>query len=438
MLFQSMVPAVFKEMTTKTYGMANIERKKEASKRLDFYHDDHLDYLEETLNQLFSDPSVMLKAHLNIIRKIVTQLAMVYKTPPARTIEGSEQDQERFNEMIKQASLDVKLRQASRYVKLLKTILLRPVWRKGQMDLDILTPDILDVACGLSPEDIQEVLITDYGTSQQIEEVEFSYWSAESWRRLDHAGNVIEEQPNPYKILPFVPRFDYPPPGSEFWLTGGDDLVSLQEAINVKLVDLLHLLQMQSFGVGWIKGAQGGGTLKVDPGSLVELPGEKEAAIGFESQKAEIGQVVNAIDKLIKWAVVSQGLSAASMSTDLSDRQSGEAKRIDKQELDEARLEDVALWRKYERQLFNIMRVVWNYHNSRSKISEQARLKIDFSDPKTPASPKEEAEADDLALAQGVITPVDLVMRNNPDLKTREEALEYLMKLKEETRTLES
>jgi hypothetical protein len=313
MLFASMVPAVFERLKIDAFNLANNARKRETAKRLDFYFSEQLEHLEAQLAELFSDPSSMVRCHLNLVKKIINQLAQVYRTPPARTIEGSEKDKEIFKTMVEQCGLDVKMKQASRFCKLLKTILLRPVWRNNRLDLDILTGDFVDVITGDTPEDLKEVLITDYGPSGKIEDLTFSHWTASSWRRLDHNGNILEEAPNPYQILPFIGIFDYPPTGSTFWLPGGSDLIAIQSAVNVQIVDLLHLLAQQSFGVGWIRAGGQGGSLRADPGSLVELPAE--GAIGFESQKAEIDSVVDAIDRLMKWCVVSNGLSAASMSS---------------------------------------------------------------------------------------------------------------------------
>ncbi|KKL87318.1 hypothetical protein LCGC14_1935900, partial [marine sediment metagenome] len=296
---------------------SNQARKADAAKRLDFYHDEQLEHLEEKLDELFSDPSGMVKAELSIVKKIINNLAQVYRENPVRMLNGQEKDMELYKEITEVCSLNIKMKQASRYTKLLKTVLLRPVWRMNKLDLDILTGNILDVETGDSPEDLKKIVITDYGNTDRIEDVTFSLWTADSWSKLDFRGNIIEQDMNPYKILPFIPLFDYPPTSGSLWLSGGDDLISLQEAINIKLVDLLYLLAQQSFGVGYIKGVAGGGSVKVDPGSLVELPENGE--IGFEAQKAEIKEVVDAIDKLIKWACVSNGLSSASMSTDASE-----------------------------------------------------------------------------------------------------------------------
>jgi hypothetical protein len=437
MLFTSMVPQVFEQMKVDAYSLANTARKRETAKRLDFYFSEQLEYLEAQLAELFSDPSSMVRCHLNLVRKIINQLAQVYRTPPARTIEGgSDKDKTIYKEIMEQCQIDTRMKVASRFAKLLKTILLRPVWRNNRLDLDILTGDFVDVITGDTPEQLLEVLITDYGPSGKIEDVTFSHWTAESWRRLDHNGNILEQAENPYGVLPFLPVFDYPPTGSTFWLPGGSDLFSIAEAVNLKLTDLLHLLAQQSFGVGFIKGSSGGANLRVDPGTMIELPENGE--IGFRSQEAQIGEVVNAIDKLVKWACVSQGLSAASMSTDLSDRQSGYAKTIDLLEMSESRQDDLPLWRNYEKQLFQLMRVVWNTHNPTKKLSDSCTLAIDFSDPRPAASPKEQAEAWDMQLAMGVISPVDVCMSLNADFQTREDALAHLLKLKEETQALNS
>ena len=411
---------------------SNQARKADAAKRLDFYHDEQLEHLEEKLDELFSDPSGMVKAELSIVKKIINNLAQVYRENPVRMLNGQEKDMELYKEITEVCSLNIKMKQASRYTKLLKTVLLRPVWRMNKLDLDILTGNILDVETGDSPEDLKKIVITDYGNTDRIEDVTFSLWTADSWSKLDFRGNIIEQDMNPYKILPFIPLFDYPPTSGSLWLSGGDDLISLQEAINIKLVDLLYLLAQQSFGVGYIKGVAGGGSVKVDPGSLVELPENGE--IGFEAQKAEIKEVVDAIDKLIKWACVSNGLSSASMSTDASEA-SGLSKLVDKQELSEMRQDDIALFRSYEKKLFNIMRVVWNTH-SQKKLSEAAVLSIDFADPSPEIDPKTQAEAWDLQLAMGVLSQVDIAMELNPDLATREDAITHLMKIKEETRLL--
>jgi len=151
----------------------------------------------------------MVKVSLNIVKKVINNLAQTYKEPPVRTLDASEKEQKIYAEILEQSAFDVKMKQASRYAKLLKTILIRPVWRNEKIDLDILTGNLLDIKTGDTPEILEAVLITNYGTTDKVEDITYSYWTPEIWRRLDYRGNIIEEADNPYSILPIIPLFDY-------------------------------------------------------------------------------------------------------------------------------------------------------------------------------------------------------------------------------------
>jgi Phage portal protein, SPP1 Gp6-like len=439
LLFQSTVPQIFNQMGLGLYNSDNVARKNEHTKRLNFYHDAQLQYLDLQLKELFSQPEKMLRLELNIVKKVINSVSQTYTTPPIRTITGTDRDKQIFSEIVESSRLDLKLKQASRYLKLLKTVLLRVTWRNNHCDLDILTGNLLDIEWADTAEDLKLVMITDFGNSDRVEDVEYSLWSPTTWQRLNYKGDVINSEPNPYKILPFIPIFDYLPTSNNFWIPGGDDLISQQEAINVKLVDLLHLIYFQSFGVGYIRDGlspeqRDETPLGLGPGSLVELSGA-DSEIGFVSQKAEIRAVVEAIDKLLKWTCVCQGLSAAAISTDPS-AASGISKVWDSVELSEMRIEDKILWNSYEKQIFNLIRIVHNTH-SKDKLSESATLKVNFSDPaRTTDSPLAVAQAYTEHFKMGTMSPVDILLEMDKDLRSREEALERLKQKKQETEEL--
>lgn len=435
MLFQSSVPMVMNKMNGELYTATTAARKREAAKRLNYFHSSQLDELESLLNTYFSEPDKLQKVCLNVVRKIIVNLSQIYLQPPKRElIDGTDRDTQIYTEILENSAFDAKVKQASRYCKLLGNLLVRPVWRNNAIALDILTGNILDVEVGDSPEQLVKVMITDYGNTDKIEDIQYSLWTAETWQRLDYRGNPIQEEPNPYNpILPFVPVFDYPPPSSSFWIENNQDLISIQEAVNLKITDLLYLITQQSFGVGYIKGSEGGGTMRLDPGTLVEL-GEK-GELGFTSQKAQISQVVAAIDKLMKWAAISYGLAASTMATDptSSNRQSGVSKAFDSKELQEMRRDDLSLWKGYEKQLFQLIKLVHNTHTTGPKFSDKCSLSIDFYDPTLQSvSAKEQAETWQILMDLQIISPVDIAMQRNPDLTTREQALEYLLTVQQE------
>jgi hypothetical protein len=431
MLWASQIPALFQRLNLDLDLASSQERKAEARKRLDFYHDQQSDYLFARLQELFSEPEKLTLCYaVNVLRKIVNNQAVVYIADAHRELDGgTDQDRAILDEIGESCSLQIKMKVASRYAKLLKTSLLRPVWRRGRMDLDILTGDVLDVVTGAAPEDLTRLLIAHYPESGRTEEVEYSLWTPESVSRLDWNGTITRQEANPYRMLPFVPVWDGCPT-SDFWLPGGDDLVNAQEVLNEKLTDLVYVIRQQGFGVGWIqKGKQGGGSITVDPGTLVELP--ENGALGFESQKAPIREIVSAIQFLIEQVAISHGLAGTSLSTKVH-RESGSAKVAGNRELEEQRRDDIALFRRYEKNLFETFRTVWNTHNPGRRLSPSARLKIDFYDPKPVISAKDQAETWDLLTKLGVISPVDVLMERNPDIKTREEAIAFLTKVKEE------
>jgi len=432
MLFQSKVPSVLSAVLGAARVQSAVSRKEDAQKRLDYYHDQQLDYIKAELNNQFADPSKLTPAFVNIVRKVTNALAQVYREEPKRDIDGSDRDKEVFAEIARTSGLSVKMKLASRYTKLLKTIMLRPVWRGGKVDLDVLTPDILDVSTGDTPEDLEAVMVTHYPGSGKTDEVEYSLWTPETFERLDCQGKTIEEEANPYGLIPFIPCWDHMPTDS-FWLAGGDDLITLQETINLKLVELLYVLKFQGFGVGWIKGLENAGQIEIGAGIAVQLPENGE--LGYAATNAPIKDLIEAIEFLIAQAAVSNGLAAHSLSVNPK-VESGAARMVSNRELDEMRSDDVALFRQYEHRLFEVMKTVWDVHNPGRRFSEKASLQVDFADPKPETSLKERAEAWERLIGLGVLSPVDAAMERNPDLKTREDALAYLLTVQDEMEQL--
>lgn len=392
------------------------DRKSEALKRLDFYHGNQTGYVYDRLAKFFSDPDKFSLASLNIVKKIIDAKSAVYIRDAKRTA-STEKDNSLYQKIQNQCALGLRLRQANRYSKLCGVVLLKILFRNGQIDVDVLTPDIVAVETGLSPQDLKAVWITYFPADGQVTEVEYSRWTNDSIQRLDYKGNVINSVKNPYGFLPFVP-IHAELPISDFWVYPGDSIITMQELINERLVDLAYALRMQSFSIPVVKGATGDISY-FDPGQAISLNSDSDSDFKFASPNGPIPATVNAIDYLIRELAVTEGLPASYLSSKPSERKSGYALLVQNKELQEIRDNDIDLFKIYEQQIFDTIKKVWNTHNALNKFGDST-LKVNFFDPSV-VSAEEKAEFWEKMVEMGVYSPVDVIQKLDPDL-TRDEA----------------
>jgi hypothetical protein len=392
---------------------ANFERKQEARKKLDFYYDKQLDYLKEYLYDTFSDPSSYKIATLNITRKVIDGLSQVYAKPVRRRTSNST-DQDLFDKIQAESAWSLKLKQANRLSKLLGFVLIRPVYRNGKINLDIITSDLVDAETGGSPEDIQAITIAYYPETSR-DELYFLRWTPETIQRLNYKGQVTSELDNPYQTIPFVPVWAEMPLDT-FYVDSGDSLISVQEMINTKIFELSYTLSLQGFSVPYVVGAQNElGVL--DPGHCLNLP--KDSEFGFASPGNAVSSVLESLDYLIRTTCMAYGLPASYISSRPSERKSGTARQIENLELREKRNEDINLFGKYEKDLFEIVKVIQNTHGN--KKFGDSHLKVKFGDIQLAASPEDQATQWQQYLEMGLTNPIDILMEMDPDL-TKEEA----------------
>jgi hypothetical protein len=398
---------------------------------IDYFHDAQIVYIREQLVREHANPERYNPVFVNIVKKIIKALATVYLADAVRVVDsGKQSDTDIFAGIETTAQLPTKMKLANRYARLLGTIMLRPVWRDGKMDLDIYTPDVLDVVTGDTPEDVIAVLVT-FDRTGRNEEIEYDLWTAEEYQRLDYRGRVLSSEENPYGVIPFIPIFASVPTDT-FWLPGAADLMAVQDEVNRRLTALSFTADLQGFGIAVAKGVTGrdgkAPDLKFGPGDYLGLP--EGAAFAFESPNAPIADIISMIDFVLKQAAITNGLTAASMSTNPT-QESGISKLVGNTELEEQRRDQIALFAGYEQQLFKMFRTVWNVHNPQRQMSEAATLRVDFYDPKPVLSGLEQAREWELLMDKGLISPVDIMIERNPDL-TRNEAKKRLLEIRAE------
>lgn len=450
-------------------GTASRQRRISMQKRMDYYYDKQEQYLKDMLLKQFKQPERinLQKEFDNITRFIVDEIAVLYNEPPFREIqEGSAQDIEIYDEIIKGSQFDIMMQQANRFTKLFKTAIMRPVWRNNSIQYDIYTPNMFDVFQDVIDPTIpigvvwcssidlfNEILLNNddkRGAHDKFDEsnLVFYYLDAQSFivfsLAFSRSGEIIskihvnqqnESNINPYGVLPFVTLRDGVPIG-KYFLEGGDDLIATNEAINVKLTELNYLTKMQAFSIPVRKGADDrSGSITLDPSLTIDLPADddqsRNADFKFVSPDAKIEELEKTIDAKKARISIKYGISLERFT---ASAQKSSAQALQLRAFDQARVikADKPLWFEYEKQLFDMTRIIWNHHNPDRQISQGAKLFVDYKETEVPTTQEDEDQHNLLLFNNGLQSKRQWLMKENPDLRTEKQAEEALKEIGDE------
>jgi len=432
---------------------ANAERKIESAKRLDYYRGDQEQHLMRVLAKQFKHPERLRlqPTFSNIVRRIINEVSVVYKRPAQRSlmingkkVEGKGADA--FSKMYENARADAVLKKVNRYTNLLNTIGVQAVWRNEAVALDVLTPDILNVVQNaMDPTQASAVIIEQgYADTVTLEGPSnpfgatslFIAWTEESHQVFDEQGRprpdlANESGANPYGMIPIV-FFRDSYPDSYFWNEGSFDLINAQETLNVFLTELNQLVKMQSFSVPVIIGDAPPEGVTVDPSNFISIPlsdataGKGQPDFKFVSPSPKIAEIIEVIREQVRRIADDWGLSMDSFKLSGSPA-SGLSLKLSNIRLIERREDDVALYMDYERELFNVMRAVWNAHcPGGEEIPDKAELSINFAELNFPEDPAAEDQRWITQINQNVRSRAQWLMSIDPDIKTDEEAVEKI------------
>jgi len=449
--------------------VASVDRRQNMQKRIDFYNGKQMEYLNDSIDDQFTYPErlKLQKEYYNSTKLVVDELAVLYNEEPLREIQdGTEQDQEIYSEIVDSSKINLVMEEANKLCKLCRTVLIRPVWRKEQIEYDIYTPNIFDVIQDEQDQTKAKAVVyanifdikndipqnnddtrTDFDRFDE-ENVVFYYASKDKFipftYNLDKTGFVVskilkqqnnDDNINPYGMLPFIIiRDGYPV--SSFFLEGGDDLINTNEMINVKLTELNHLTKMQAFSVPVRKGAErGADALILDPSMCIDLPADDDLAnnadFKFVSPEPKITELQKDIEGKLRRLAIKYKLNP-DMFTASAERSSAQSLQLQNYHLSKIIKRDKPYYRIFERELFELTKVIYNYHSSGHKLSENCRLYIDYKDIETPMT-MEERDAHNLLLYNnGILSRTRWMMQENPDIRDKDQAMEMLQEIEEE------
>lgn len=444
-------------------------RRASMKKRIDYYQGKQLTYLDELLDTQFKMPDrlKLQKEFYNVTEMIINELAVLYSMPPKRELcECEDEDAESiYKDIITKGKLDAAMATANKYAKLCKVVLVRPVWRE-KIEYDIYTPNMFDVI--QDPQNPTKPIGIVYSNqidmvwSKPLNEDDkrtkldpfslpntiFYVWTKESHFAFTYAMNksseiIIEmiknennpDNKNPYGVLPFVAIYDGVPTDG-FFVEGGDDLINCNEINNVKLVEKNHLTKMQSFSIPVRKGADNTkDELVLDPSMVVDLPADDDMRKGvdfrFVSPEAKIAEIEADLEGRLRRLAIKHKLNP-DMFVASGNRSSADSLQMQAYYLGKIITADKPLYACYEKELFEVTRTVYNYHSDIDQLPEECELFIDYKDIEVPMTIEQEDAHNTILYSNKLISRADWLMKENPDIKDKDQAMEKLAEIDEE------
>ena len=362
--------------------------------------------------------------NVNITKRIIDRISMVYMVSPQR--DYTKPDVVDFF-----IDKDFKLQRLERMTNLLDSVLLKPTWRNGVIEYDI----IHDFEPMFGDDPLKPIGFT-YPLSARSEVLDttpelFAYWDEENTFVYNKDGKVQDnpdnpDHINPYGILPFVECWREGKPEYAYLDTEpSNDLISTNFAINVAETNKNANVHYQSFGYLFANGSQ------IDKNSL-EIGQDKIHYLGVDGTMNIVAppNSVPALSSAIQdsYRLLAKTYHLSDSFTEGTTAESGVALRLRNQELQDERKSDVVRWRDIEYKLFDVEKIIL----LNEEMTDAGELEnIDYGESVEVLSPEEQRAKWDWELSKGLIDEADILMQMNPDgYPERKDALEYLAERK--------
>ena len=415
-----------------------------------------LKYLDTALGKSFKarDIAEFQKDYLNITKKLIQEISVVYIEPPERWIVdksgNTNEDLTKYLDSVLTGRLNSKDKKIHRYGKLFNTALMEVFFNKvtKKIDFRIDSPHLFTVIP--HEDDYQRIgtLLYDKYIGKELFTI---VWTDTEHYKLDQNGNKLAigdniEMINPYGIIPFaIYRTEEM---QDFWGIGKHDIVNTNEIIDVFLTDLANGMIMSTWGTPLYVNCDL--SKKADTKDATE---QREVSIGpkhpividnvqtdmvpprieYISHNDNTTVLIQYIDWRIKLLAANYGLDP-NVFLQEAKATSGFSKVMDRINQIEIRNDDIEPAREFEEERFEIIKRVNNYWvdeiEDGKKIDEKLKLKVDFAEINIPKTEDEIWKSREEQEKRYMATPVDWLKEDNPDL-TDEEAKQILQDNKE-------
>ena len=399
-----MIQRVLKDKLLETKLMISHSRRNEIRKHLDYYSGVSVEqYITNYFNgDAFREipPSVT-----NFTRKFINKISRIYSLGANRNVGDAT---ERYQELI--PTKNVRMKHSERMTRLLGTVANRVHWKGEFFDYrPIYYFEAYFDEDPFVPSSIVYPLLHSTADLSNTDNMQWEYWSAESYGMMDAEGKMLTEMENPYGIIPFVftHREDQI---DSFFVEGASDIVNCNEQVNIALTEMNLGMRFNMFGQPWVTGLRADQSM-LRAGSNTILDMGEDGAYNITSPSGNIMEAIENIKFQMELVAINNHLWIQFAESG-GEVPSGISLMIKDMERKEDYYDDIALWRMYEQDFYNVERVIAGYNG----INLPEQFGVDFEEIDYPKTVQDQILKDQFDIQNNLTTRAKIMVRDNKDL----------------------
>tara|TARA_R100000734_G_scaffold10130_1_gene7629 strand:- start:1584 stop:2873 length:1290 start_codon:yes stop_codon:yes gene_type:complete len=395
---------MLKDKLLETKLMMSHARRNEIRKHLDYYSGVST---EQYINNYFNGDafSEIPPTVTNFTRKFVNKISRIYVLGAKRTVGNST---ERYEELI--PTKDVRMKHSERMTRLLGTVANRVYWVDGVFDYrPIYYFEAYFDENPFKPSSIVYPLLNSTADLSNTSELQWEYWDEEKYGVMDGEGKLLSEIPNPYGIIPFVftHREDQI---DSFFVEGASDIINCNEQVNIALTEMNLGMRYNMFGQPWVNGLRADQSM-LRAGSNTILDMGEDGVYNITSPQGNIMEAIENIRFQIELVALNNHLFVQFAESG-GEVPSGISLMIKDLDRKEDYYDDIALWRLYEKEFYDVERVIAEYNG----ISLPEEFGVDFDEVQYPKTIQDQILKDEFDIKNNLITRAKIMVRDNKDL----------------------
>jgi hypothetical protein len=420
-----------------------------AERRAALYRDAGQKYVSELIDKVFTDRETKrLRDHWieqagynNVTRRIVHELATLYRRPAGRTVEN-EANAVKYQAVQRLVRMDEVMLDAQRLTILQRAILLGPrvpEWSKlPQLDI-VERHQFRLVRHPLEPKRLIAVILDQalhYPNALPGSEVpRWLVWTDSEWFWLSARGSMLgEPKDNRYGRIPYVLAALNPPPGEMVDSTTFEDVIAAHLAVWFEGVLLLKesksATKVPVLSGDTARAARG---QVLDSESVVELP--EGVALTQSDNGMDLSIFRDTADHILERAAANHGIPPAILHH--AGATSGYEIELRHVGIRERRMEQEPAFREVERELAELMSIVVSIDAPELAFTTDG-WSLNYGEIQMPQSPKEELEIFEHARTLGLTDTIEELMRRDPDKGPAEAFAEMKLHIDRETERVRS